>query len=442
MFTDKLKFFYLIIGIAMMTYVLNTLPFNLGLDLQGGMRLVLEAQDTEQVKVNDDAVLGALAVIQNRIDGLGVSEPVIQRKGKRQIVVELPGISDPERAEALIGDTALLEFVEAEWAPLDAETLTTEEVNILAGENMKLDKMIIRDAEGNVIKETPIFLGKTALTGNDLSFAGPGVNQFGKPMINIEFTPEGTKKFADVTRRSVGRPLAILLDGVILSAPRVNGPIPGGKAQISGSFSLQEVTDMVIKLKAGSLPVPVKIIEKKEVGPTLGKASIEQSIKAGLIGFVLVSIFMLVMYKFLGLIAIVSLAFYLFLDLTAFSLLHVTLTLPGLAGIVLSLGMAVDANVLIFERFKEEVRNGKSLMNALESGFQRAMITILDSNITTLITAFVLFWLGTGTIKGFAVTLSIGIVLSLFTALSLTKFFLFTSLKITKIRNSKLIRFK
>ena len=190
------------------------------------------------------------------------------------------------------------------------------------------------------------------------------------------------------------------------------------------------------------MPVPVKIIEKKEVGPTLGKASIEQSIKAGLIGFVLVSIFMLVMYKFLGLIAIVSLAFYLFLDLTAFSLLHVTLTLPGLAGIVLSLGMAVDANVLIFERFKEEVRNGKSLMNALESGFQRAMITILDSNITTLITAFVLFWLGTGTIKGFAVTLSIGIVLSLFTALSLTKFFLFTSLKITKIRNSKLIRFK
>jgi len=241
MFTDKLKFFYLIIGIAMMTYVLNTLPFNLGLDLQGGMRLVLEAQDTEQVKVNDDAVLGALAVIQNRIDGLGVSEPVIQRKGKRQIVVELPGISDPERAEALIGDTALLEFVEAEWAPLDAETLTTEEVNILAGENMKLDKMIIRDAEGNVIKETPIFLGKTALTGNDLSFAGPGVNQFGKPMINIEFTPEGTKKFADVTRRSVGRPLAILLDGVILSAPRVNGPIPGGKAQISGSFHYKKL---------------------------------------------------------------------------------------------------------------------------------------------------------------------------------------------------------
>ncbi len=442
MFTDKLKFFYLVIGIALIIFIGKTIPISLGLDLQGGMLLVLEAQDTEQVKVNDDAVLGALAIIQNRIDGLGVSEPVIQRKGKRQIVVELPGITDPTRAEKLIGDTALLEFVEAEFAPQDAATLSTEEVKIIAGEGMRLDKMSIKDNVGNVVQETPIFLGKTVMTGNDLSFAGPSVDQFGKPIINIEFTAEGTKKFADVTRLNVGKPLAILLDGIVISAPRINGPIPGGKAQISGSFSIREVQDMVIKLKAGSLPVPVIIIEKKEIGPSLGKASIDQSIKAGIIGFILVAVFMLIIYKFLGFISILSLIFYFFLSMTAFRLLHVTLTLPGLAGIILSIGMAVDANVLIFERYKEELRNGKTIKNAIEGGFQRAIVTIVDSNVTTLLTAFVLFWLGTGTIKGFAVTLSIGIIISMFTAISLTKFFLFSSLNITKIRESNLIRFK
>jgi preprotein translocase subunit SecD len=442
MFTDKLKFFYLVIGIALIIFIGKTIPISLGLDLQGGMLLVLEAQDTEQVKVNDDAVLGALAIIQNRIDGLGVSEPVIQRKGKRQIVVELPGITDPTRAEKLIGDTALLEFVEAEFAPQDAATLSTEEVKIIAGEGMRLDRMSIKDNVGNVVQETPIFLGKTVMTGNDLSFAGPSVDQFGKPIINIEFTAEGTKKFADVTRLNVGKPLAILLDGIVISAPRINGPIPGGKAQISGSFSIREVQDMVIKLKAGSLPVPVIIIEKKEIGPSLGKASIDQSIKAGIIGFILVAVFMLIIYKFLGFISILSLIFYFFLSMTAFRLLHVTLTLPGLAGIILSIGMAVDANVLIFERYKEELRNGKTIKNAIEGGFQRAIVTIVDSNVTTLLTAFVLFWLGTGTIKGFAVTLSVGIIISMFTAISLTKFFLFSSLNITKIRESNLIRFK
>lgn len=442
MFTDKLKFFYLVIGIALIIFIGKTIPISLGLDLQGGMLLVLEAQDTEQVKVNDDAVLGALAIIQNRIDGLGVSEPVIQRKGQRQIVVELPGITDPARAEKLIGDTALLEFVEAEFAPQDAATLSTEEVKIIAGEGMRLDRMSIKDNVGNVVQETPIFLGKTVMTGNDLSFAGPSVDQFGKPIINIEFTAEGTKKFADITRLNVGKPLAILLDGIVISAPRINGPIPGGKAQISGAFSISEVQDMVIKLKAGSLPVPVIIIEKKEIGPSLGKASIDQSIKAGIIGFILVAVFMLIIYKFLGFISILSLIFYFFLSMTAFRLLHVTLTLPGLAGIILSIGMAVDANVLIFERYKEELRNGKTIKNAIEGGFQRAIVTIVDSNVTTLLTAFVLFWLGTGTIKGFAVTLSVGIIISMFTAISLTKFFLFSSLNITKIRESNLIRFK
>jgi preprotein translocase subunit SecD len=440
MFTDKLKFFYLLLAIVGIIIVANKFPINLGLDLQGGMSLVLEAQDTEAVIVNDDAVLGVLAVIRNRIDGLGVAEPVIRRKGKKQIVVELPGITEPERAIDLIGDTALLEFVEAEYAPPDAETLTTEEIKIIAGEDKYLERMIVRDTAGKIIQENPIFIGKTALTGNDLSFAGPGVDQFGSPIVNIEFTTEGTKKFADVTRRNIGKPLAIVLDGVIISAPRISVAIPSGKAQISGSFSPSEVQDLIIKLKAGSLPVPVEIVEQREIGPTLGKASIDQSIRAGLIGFLLVAIFMIIKYKFLGIISIVSLIFYFFFMMTVFRLLEVTLTLPGLAGIVLSIGMAVDANVLIFERYREEYRSGKTLLNALQSGFSRALITILDSNITTLITAFVLFWLGTGTIKGFAVTLSIGILISLFTALSLTKFFIFTSLKIKPLQKSSWIK--
>lgn len=442
MFTDKLKFFFLVIGVASMIFILQKIPLNLGLDLQGGMRLVLQTEDTEQVKVDDDAVLGAMAVIQNRIDGLGVSEPTIARKGDRQIIVELPGIKDPERAVKLIGDTALMEFVEGDWAPGDPSTLTTEDINILVGPEGRLDYLIVRDGLGNIEREIPILLAKTVMTGSELKYAGPAVDRYGKPAVSIEFTPEGSRKFANITRRNVGKPLVIMLDGKIISAPNIREPINQGKAQISGSFTQDEMRDLVIKLKAGSLPVPVSIQEKKEVGPTLGKVSIAKSIKAGLIGFALVSVFMVIIYKYLGLIAIVALGFYFVLDLTILTLLHVTLTLPGIAGIVLSLGMAVDANVLIFERFKEEMRTGKTIRNSLESGFKRAAITILDSNITTLITAFVLFWLGTGSIKGFAVTLSAGIIISLFTALYLTRFLLFSTLNIHAIRESKWVKFK
>jgi len=406
------------------------------------MRLVLEAQDTTSVKVDDNAMLGVIAVVRNRVDGLGVSEPIIARKGTRQVVVELPGITDPQRAIKLIGETALMEFVEAEWLPGVAGTISTEDLKVLGGEGSRLEMHIIKDNMGNIVREIPIILKKTVMSGNELKWAGPGVDEYGKPLVNIEFTPEGAKKFADVTRRNVGKPLAILLDGTIISAPNINGPIPGGKAQISGSFSLEEVQDLVVKLKAGSLPVPISIVEQKEVGPTLGKDSINKSIKAGIIGYIFVSIFMILFYRYLGFVAIVSLLIYILLDLAAFSILHVVLTLPGIAGIVLSIGIAVDANVLIFERFKEERSTGKTVMNALEMGFKRAMITIMDSNITTLITAFVLFWLGTGSIKGFAVTLSTGIVVSMFTALVLTRFFLFSTLKIRAIRENKFLTYE
>ncbi|OGI07807.1 MAG: protein-export membrane protein SecD [Candidatus Margulisbacteria bacterium GWF2_35_9] len=440
--TDKIRFFLFLILLLAVTYVVVKIPLNLGLDLQGGMRLVLEAQDTTSVKVDDNAMLGVIAVVRNRVDGLGVSEPIIARKGTRQVVVELPGITDPQRAIKLIGETALMEFVEAEWLPGVAGTISTEDLKVLGGEGSRLEMHIIKDNMGNIVREIPIILKKTVMSGNELKWAGPGVDEYGKPLVNIEFTPEGAKKFADVTRRNVGKPLAILLDGTIISAPNINGPIPGGKAQISGSFSLEEVQDLVVKLKAGSLPVPISIVEQKEVGPTLGKDSINKSIKAGIIGYIFVSIFMILFYRYLGFVAIVSLLIYILLDLAAFSILHVVLTLPGIAGIVLSIGIAVDANVLIFERFKEERSTGKTVMNALEMGFKRAMITIMDSNITTLITAFVLFWLGTGSIKGFAVTLSTGIVVSMFTALVLTRFFLFSTLKIRAIRENKFLTYE
>jgi preprotein translocase subunit SecD len=286
----------------------------------------------------------------------------------------------------------------------------------------------------------PIILKKMVMTGSDLKRADPGVDQYGRPIVSIEFTSKGADAFADVTRRNVGKPLAILLDGRIISAPNISEPILGGKAQISGSFSPTEVQDLVIKLKAGSLPVPVQIVAKEEVGPSLGMESIRKSIVAGLLGFLFIAIFMIVIYRYLGLMAVIALLFYAALNLATLNLLHVTLTLPGIAGILLGLGMAVDANVLIFERYKEELRNGNTVLSALDAGFSRAMITIVDSNVTTLLTAGTLFWFGTGTIKGFAVTLSIGIILSMITSLVLSKFLLSASLTIPRIRESRWVK--
>ena len=439
--TDKIRFFLWLVALAIIIYIIHKVPTNLGLDLQGGMRLVVEAQDTKEYKVDDNAIQGVISVIRNRVDGLGVSEPLIAIKGKRQVVIELPGIKDSEHAIKLIGETAMMEFVEAEWLPGNAATISTEDLKVIGGENAKIAMYDVRDPQGNLIKSTPIILKRTALSGHDLKWAGPSVDQYGKPVVSIEFSAEGAGKFAEITRLNVGKPLAIILDGRIISAPNISEQISGGKAQISGSFTPEDVQDMVIKLKAGSLPVPVKIVEKKEVGPTLGKDSINKSLKAGVIGYILVSIFMMVFYRYLGFISIIALMFYLLLNIAVFNLFKVTLTLPGIAGIILGLGMAVDANILIFERYKDELKNGNTIMNALETGFKKARITIIDSNLTTLITAVVLFWFGTGSIKGFAVTLTIGILISMITALYLSHFLLASTFNIRRIRESNLIKF-
>ncbi len=353
-----------------------------GLDLQGGTHVVLEAVDTEQAQVNDDAMNRVVTIMEKRVNALGLTEPIIQREGERRVIIELPGIKDPDAAIQTIGKTAMLEF---------------------------------RDEEGN-----------TVLTGTDLKDAQASTNpQSGQNVVNLEFSDEGAQKFADLTMKNVGRTIAILLDGEVLTAPNVREPILGGRAEITGQKTLEEAQNLAVVLRSGALPVKVEIIETRTVGPTLGQDSKDKSQFAFVIGLGAVVIFMVFFYHLSGFIADVALMAYTIMLLGSLYLMDATLTLPGVAGIILSIGMAVDANVLIFEHFKEEYQvNQKSLRLAMDAGFSRAFTTIFDSNVTTLIAAGVLFFLGTGTIRGFAITLGVGTILSMFTAITLTQYML------------------
>ena len=353
-----------------------------GLDLQGGTHVVLEAVDTEQAQVNDDAMNRVVAIMEKRVNSLGLTEPIIQREGERRVIIELPGIKDPDAAIRTIGKTAMLEF---------------------------------RDEDGN-----------TVLTGTDLKDAQASTNpQTGQNVVNLEFSDEGAQKFADLTMKNVGRTIAILLDGEVLTAPNVREPILGGRAEITGQKTLEEAQNLAVVLRSGALPVKVEIIETRTVGPTLGQDSKDKSQFAFAVGLGAVVLFMVLFYHLSGFIADVALMAYTILLLGILYLMDATLTLPGVAGIILSIGMAVDANVLIFEHFKEEYQvQHKSLRLAMDAGFKRAFTTIFDSNVTTLIAAGVLFFLGTGTIRGFAITLGVGTILSMFTAITLTQYLL------------------
>ncbi len=419
----KLKVLGIIALVAASIGVVYKLPMVQGLDIQGGTRIVLEAQSTPELKVNDDSMSGVSAVIRNRIDALGVTEPTIQRKGANQIVVELPGIKDPEHAIKVIGETALLEFIDSEWSPGDEKALPPSKVEEVYGAGARLDRVIEKEGD-RVVSDQPIILKGTVLTGADLKGAWPGVDGYGNPVVDIEFNAKGAGTFANATERLVGKPIAIMLDKKIISAPTVREPIPNGRAQISGNFKIEEVQDLVVQLRGGSLPVPVKPLETKIVGPTLGKDSLDKSKFAGLVGIAFIVVFMISIYRLPGFLSLVSLFIYFFLTLAGLTLLRTTLTLPGVAGFLLSIGMAVDANIIIFERFKEELQAGKNLRVAVDLSFKRAFAAILDSNVTTLIAAAMLFFMGTGTIKGFAVTLSVGILASMFTAITITKFFM------------------
>ncbi|MFA5105039.1 MAG: protein translocase subunit SecD [Candidatus Margulisiibacteriota bacterium] len=417
----KIKVLGLILLVAVSIFIYYKIPLTKGLDIQGGTRLVLQAEDSATVSVGEESISGVVAVVRNRIDALGVTEPTIQKKGDKQVIVELPGVKDPDHAIKILGETALMEFVEAEWAPADEKLLTAEKIKALYGENARLAK-VEDEKNGAATSERLIVLKTTVLTGADLKGAWPGVDQYGNPVVDIEFNSKGAGTFANVTERNVGRPIAIILDKKVISAPSVREPIPSGKAQISGGFTTQQMRDLVVQLRGGALPVPVKIVETKIVGPTLGKDSLDKSKFAGLIGIIAIVIFMVAYYRLPGFLADISLLVYFFLTIAVLCLLRTTLTLPGIAGFLLSIGMAVDANIIIFERLKEELQAGKNLRMAVDTSFHRAFTAILDSNVTTLIAAATLFWLGTGTIKGFAVTLSVGIIISMFTAIVITKF--------------------
>jgi SecD/SecF fusion protein len=454
----------------------------LGLDLQGGMHLVLEVDRTGlKEKEATDAVDRAIEIVRNRVDQFGVAEPLIQKQGQDRIVVQLPGLLDPERAKALIGQTALLEFIlvptpdetkdlldrldtfvaqrvpavkdTAQYPyfdpakPISSRMLTIEFGGIFFGEQDAPDvQKFIEEAGADTLlpidarlawsAETEYFQGrpgkvlyflkkKPELTGSDVATARVGINldpeKPNAPGVLLTLTRGGAAIFSRVTGANVGRQLAIVLDGKVRSAPVIRTKIPRGDASITGSFTDKEAADLSIVLKAGALPAPLSVIEERTVGPSLGQDSIAKGMVAGLVGSLLVVVFMCIYYRLSGILAIFAMilnVWYLFAALAAF---HGTLTLPGIAGIVLTIGMSVDANVLIFERIREELRTGKTVARSIEFGYERAFRTILDSNVTTLISSVVLFQFGTGPIKGFALTLSIGLIANMFTAVFVTK---------------------
>ena len=379
----------------------------LGLDLRGGSHIVLQAKPTPQTPITNDAMDGVLRVIRNRIDQLGVAEPAITREGGDRIVVELPGIDNPQHAIDLIGKTALLQFVDTGTTSLPQGAEWRDDNTVVLPDN----------------KTTQRLPKKVILTGADLVTAQAQFDQFGRPNVAFTFRSSAAKTFEDYTSKNIGKYLTIILDNRVISSPVINSAIPGGHGVIEGGFTLESARDLAVLLRGGALPVPVEVVENRTVGPLLGRDSIDQSVRAGYIAIVLVALFMALYYRFPGALADLALGVYTLIVFAILTLLGATLTLPGIAGFILSLGVAVDANVIIFEKIKEELRSGKTLRAAVSAGWSRAIVTILDSNATTLIGALVLLFLGTGPVRGFAVTLIAGILTSIFTAIIVTRVF-------------------
>ncbi len=393
-----------------LAHIQASYPLHKGLDLQGGTSLTLQA-DMKNIPVDqrDNALQAAQTVIERRINFYGVSEPVVQtaRVGNSyRIIVEIPGVTDVNQAAQLVGQTAQLTFWE-EGASSSATTkVATPSANLPYGVTQFL---------GPNAKETN-------LTGKDLKSASVGFDsQTGAPDVLLQFTADGTKKFADITKRNIGKSVAIVLDNVLVSAPTVSAVIPNGSAQISGNFTTDQAKQLAIQLDAGALPVPLTILQQQAVGATLGQQSLDKSMFAGILGFMIIIVFMIGLYGRLGVIASVALVLYTLIVLGVFRLIPVTLTLAGIAGFILSIGIAVDANILIFERSREELRRGHSPQRSLELGFARAWTSIRDSNAASIITSLILYYFGTSIIKGFALTLFIGVIVSLFSAVVVTR---------------------
>jgi preprotein translocase subunit SecD len=382
-------------------------------------RFTLAMRERQVAQLRDDAVRQGVETIRNRVDQFGVAEPTITRQGEDRILIQLPGVQDPDRAKALIGKTALLEF-----KLLDEQTSVDQ---ALAGRLPETSEVLYQrrvDKETKAERKAPYVVQKrTLLTGAELTRAEVQAdpNSTGNWQVAIEFTATGTRVFGEVTEQNVGRYLAIILDGNVYSAPRINERIPGGRAVITGQFTVEEARDLAIVLRAGALPAPVSILEERTVGPSLGADSIRQGMIAIAGSGVVVFVFMLLYYRLSGAIADVALVLNLVILLACMAAFGATLTLPGIAGIALTIGMAVDTNVLIFERIREELRVGKTPRSAIEAGFARALRTIIDTHLTVMVTAAILYNFGTGPVKGFAVSLFVGLAASLFTAYFFTR---------------------
>lgn len=380
-----------------------------------GQNMLLQFKSEELLRLQEYAIGQTLEILRSRVDEFGVSEPVIQRQGATQIIVQLPGIQDANRAKGVIGRTAQLTF----HMVLDG---VSPEGTLPYGAEVMYE--VSRDASGQEYRIPYVLEKKPAISGENLASAAAGFDQMNQPAVMIGFDARGTRKFAELTTAGVGKRMAIVLDGQVYSAPVLREPILGGSASITGNFTVQDTEDLATVLRAGALPAPIQIIEERTIGPSLGKDSVEAGKMAVLIGMAAIVVLMLVCYSGYGLVANIALLANLVLIIAVMTAIGATMTLPGIAGIVLTIGTAIDANVLIFERIREESGKGKTAAAAMESGFQEASTTIFDANVTNLISAVTLFAIGSGPIKGFALTMTIGVVCSVFTAIVLSRYIL------------------
>jgi preprotein translocase subunit SecD len=403
----------------------------LGLDLRGGLQVLLEADLPEDAEIDSDSMETARTIMENRTNALGVSENVLQIAGERRIVGEFPGLEDANDVLATIQQTGLLEFVD------------TGDINLPAGTIVKTDFATASESEAppgeNGVEESVVY--QTIMTGKDLRQVAVSQDQLGQYIIQFELTSEGAKIFAEHTAANVGKHLTIVLDKQVISSPVINSEIPDGQGIIQGSFTSESANALAVQLRYGSLPVPLEVVETRIIGPTLGEDSLQSSMVAGLIGFTIVILFMGIYYRLPGIMADISILMYAAIVFAIFKYIGVTLTLPGIAGFMLSTGSALDANILVFERLKEELRGGKTLRQAFDQAWSRAWPSIRDSNIAALITAGILFWFGSTfgatIVKGFSLTLALGIAISLFSSLYITRTLLALALDWFKPQNLK-----
>jgi preprotein translocase subunit SecD len=407
----------------------------LGLDLQGGLQVLLEADLPEGTEIDPQAMETARTIVENRTNALGISENVIQLAGDRRIVGEFPGAEDADAILDIIQQTGLMEFVDTgDVRPEEGSILQTD----FAGGATTQPTATPTPTDSNGT-EAPQPTYHTIMTGKELTSVNVGTNVSGQAAVDFVLSPEGATIFAQHTRDNVGKILAITLDKRVISAPSIEGEIPDGQGQISGAFTAESANSLAVQLRYGSLPVPLKVVETRIIGPTLGEDSLQKSLTAGLIGMIIVILFMVIYYRLPGIVAAIAILFYAAIAFAIFKYFHFTLTLPGIAGFLLSTGAALDANILIFERLKEELRNGRNIIQAVDQGWSRAWSSIRDSNLATIITSLILYWFGSTfgatIVKGFSLTLALGVAISLFTAIYVTRSLLTFVLSNFKPRN-------